>query len=413
MKILIVTSHLYMAEGSIAKGIAESLTKHDIFFFSVHSFKDRLGEFEKLTQNVDVVHWLFNVGNLEKKYFDFYKKLNTPTVATVHHIDKDELYKIKAASFSDLIHVVSNEWLDFCFTKTKTSLLLAHLGLSTKKFDNIKPNLYKGKGVLKIGLMGFYPGKNNRKRVDVLINVLKRLIEKKVDVELIVQGTGWDKYYDLFEKIGVNYKHYKFSEIKNMYNFFEKIHVYLCTSDVEGGPFPVLESLICGIPVISTKVGMSLDLLKQGGGILCDRGDVSSIVDAVICLKENNDFYNLLSNKALKISNNLSWKNLTKDYELLYKQTVEKWELKNGLKWVFKHKNIISPIDQRDIEISYSDIHQVRGLLKNKNTISAFKILFSLLFNSKIDFYSKRKLLNELVLLYFPFLKSLKKNIIT
>ena len=198
-----------------------------------------------------------------------------------------------------------------------------------------------------------------------------------------------------------------------MYNFFEKIHVYLCTSDVEGGPFPVLESLICGIPVISTKVGMSLDLLKQGGGILCDRGDVSSIVDAVICLKENNDFYNLLSNKALKISNNLSWKNLTKDYELLYKQTVEKWELKNGLKWVFKHKNIISPIDQRDIEISYSDIHQVRGLLKNKNTISAFKILFSLLFNSKIDFYSKRKLLNELVLLYFPFLKSLKKNIIT
>ena len=71
MKIFIVTSHLYMAEGSIAKGIAESLTKHDIFFFSVHSFKDRLGEFEKLTQNVDVVHWLFNVGNLEKKYFDF------------------------------------------------------------------------------------------------------------------------------------------------------------------------------------------------------------------------------------------------------------------------------------------------------------------------------------------------------
>ena len=82
--------------------------------------------------------------------------------------------------------------------------------------------------VLKIGLMGFYPGKNNRKRVDVLINVLKRLIEKKVDVELIVQGTGWDKYYDLFEKIGVNYKHYKFSEIKNMYNFFEKLICRLC-----------------------------------------------------------------------------------------------------------------------------------------------------------------------------------------
>jgi len=41
-----------------------------------------------------------------------------------------------------------------------------------------------------------------------------------------------------------------------MVNYYGQIDVYICTSEFEGTPNPVLESMACGVPVISTDVGI-------------------------------------------------------------------------------------------------------------------------------------------------------------
>lgn len=41
-----------------------------------------------------------------------------------------------------------------------------------------------------------------------------------------------------------------------MPDFYHKLDVYICTSDIEGTPNPVLESMACGLGVISTDVGI-------------------------------------------------------------------------------------------------------------------------------------------------------------
>lgn len=41
-----------------------------------------------------------------------------------------------------------------------------------------------------------------------------------------------------------------------MPNYYAKIDVYVCTSKIEGTPNPVLEAMACGVPVISTDVGI-------------------------------------------------------------------------------------------------------------------------------------------------------------
>jgi len=395
MRILLVTSHFFLAEGTIAKGIVETLDEDEVFFFSVRDFKYRFKEFIELTHKVDVVHWLFNVGHLNKRYSNYFKELSVPSIATVHHVCQDEMYKIEEASYANIIHVISFEWLKYLKSYTQKTVLLANIGIVNKMFKDLQISLYTGFGSLKIGMMGFYPGKNNRKRIDIAIEVLKNLIEKKVNIELVIQGGGWEKYYKEFDKIGLKFNHSKLESDGEFLSFFEKIHVYLCTSDVEGGPFPVLEAMASGIPVISTKVGLADDLLKQGGGLLCEKRDVESLTEAVIRVKNDIKLYNRLSKEAKFIAKNYDWLKLKKQYRVLYKETIKSWEQCNAATWEYQKDDILKAEQQRCIEQMYDNIQQVRSLLHNKNYKEGLKLLIIILFSKKISLVRKRKLLYE------------------
>ncbi len=99
MKILLIASHFYKAEGSIAKGIAAALPQHEVYFFSTVEIKYRRQEFEYLLNHVDVVHWLFNVAHLRgQKLKSYFENSTAPQVATVHHVCADELDKVTAAA---------------------------------------------------------------------------------------------------------------------------------------------------------------------------------------------------------------------------------------------------------------------------------------------------------------------------
>lgn len=83
---------------------------------------------------------------------------------------------------------------------------------------------------------------------------------------------------------------------EEMVSFYQKLDVYICTSRTEGGPHPLLEASSCGIPIISTQVGIAPDLIENNkNGILIDRS-IESIRNAVTLLR---DHPNLRRNMAL------------------------------------------------------------------------------------------------------------------
>jgi glycosyltransferase involved in cell wall biosynthesis len=48
----------------------------------------------------------------------------------------------------------------------------------------------------------------------------------------------------------------QFIPLEKMRDYYNEIDVYICASDIEGTPNPVLEAMACGVPVISTDVGI-------------------------------------------------------------------------------------------------------------------------------------------------------------
>ena len=401
MRVLLVSGNFHWSEGAIAKGIVKALPDDDVYFFSIHEFKYRYQEFERLLQHVDIVHWLFNVGHLGENRKIAYRQISIPKIATVHHVCSDETYKIEEASFADVIHVVSNEWLNDLKYRTKTNTIRASLGIMLEDFGDIESNLYSGKGAFKIGMMGSYPGKDNRKRVDIAIQVLKRLVDNKIDVELIIQGGGWELYYADLKKANINYTHHKLTADSEALKFFELIHVYLCTSDYEGGPLPVLESLASGIPVVSTNVGVAADILNEGGGILCDKADVLALAEALVVMKEDKNKYLAYASESKNIASIYSWEALGTAYKTLFNETILSWEAINLKSWAFRTSKIVLANEQRKKELLYDNLSQSMQLLNRGDKVEGLKLAIRPLLSTKIHFRRKaiyvRRILRLLV----------------
>jgi glycosyltransferase involved in cell wall biosynthesis len=88
---------------------------------------------------------------------------------------------------------------------------------------------------------------------------------------------------------------------EEMVNFYQSLDAYICTSRTEGGPHPLLEASSCGIPVISTRVGIAPDLIENNNnGILINRS-INSIIKALTLLRDNPELRRNMAIKAREV----------------------------------------------------------------------------------------------------------------
>ncbi len=392
MKVLIISLNFHTAEGSIAKGIAGALQDHEIYFFSIAEVKYRSQELDELIKHVDVVHWLFNVGHLNEtkgKYFNIHQ---TPTIATVHHVCKEEEYKITAAAKADLIHVVSSEWITPIQQKCDVEIHLAHLGIDPDDFHPINILPYTS-GPFKIGMIGFFPGARNRKRMDIAMAVFKKLAERNCNFEVELQGDGWDKHLDFFAKHHITVNYSKLTRTANIFDFYGKVHVLLCSSDYEGGPLPVLEALNFGLPVVSTEVGIALDALSKGGGILAPKGDAELLANALQKLMTTPTLYEKLQSETKPVAQQFHWTSLANEYTELYKIGAAKRI--NPLS--AQSKLPYTPSKQRHNELVLDRIHEGQLLVQKGQIKQAALVFMKPLFSNIVPLSRKIGMLKYLV----------------
>ena len=110
-----------------------------------------------------------------------------------------------------------------------------------------------------------------------------------------------------------------------MPKFYEQVDCYVCASLHEGTPNPVLESMACGLPVISTDVGLIPELFgkKQKAFILKERTK-EEMIRVMKQLIDHPEMFSELSEENLKSIQAWDWSVQARKYLSFWKEAMEK-----------------------------------------------------------------------------------------
>ena len=99
---------------------------------------------------------------------------------------------------------------------------------------------------------------------DVFLDTIRRL--KSAIPELFVLLTGPARGYVKkgLEELNVPYKHTYYKHYPEVAKMFAALDLYIVASRQEGGPKAILESMASGVPLVTTRVGQAMDIVRHG-----------------------------------------------------------------------------------------------------------------------------------------------------
>ncbi|MGN1379200.1 MAG: glycosyltransferase [Bacilli bacterium] len=121
-------------------------------------------------------------------------------------------------------------------------------------------------------------------------------------------------------------KQEKMIPYEEMPDYYAKIDICLCASKMEGTPNPILESMACGIPIITTNVGIVSEVFgKKQKKFIVNQRTKEAFKEKIIMLLENRYILKELSDENLKRIKSWDWKIKTNGFkEFFDKNLIDK-----------------------------------------------------------------------------------------
>jgi glycosyltransferase involved in cell wall biosynthesis len=109
-------------------------------------------------------------------------------------------------------------------------------------------------------------------------------------------------------------------------DLYAQCDVWLCGSAREGFHLPPLEAMACRCPVVSTRVGGSLDIIEEGvNGHLVDIGDENGLSDRLLrVLSLPQEEWTRMSNAAYATATSFTWDDATDLFEKALELAIER-----------------------------------------------------------------------------------------
>lgn len=193
-------------------------------------------------------------------------------------------------------------------------------------FETLESKKFPTNGKLKL-VIACRQEKN--KGTEIVIDSLPLILQTKLDVCLDIIGDGslipqlkeQVKKLNLEEKVFFHGK----VEQQRVIKIMKQADIFCYpTSASEGFPKVVLEALASGLPVITTKVSVLPELIKNDCGILLGEASPMALADAVFKLISDKSFYENLSENAIRKAREFS---LEKWRDFIGENLRESWKV--------------------------------------------------------------------------------------
>lgn len=99
---------------------------------------------------------------------------------------------------------------------------------------------------------------------DVFIETMKRLKKDIPEVFVMLSGPARGYVKKGLEDADIPYIHRFLTSYPDIATLFQALDLYVVSSRQEGGPKAILESMASGVPLVTTRVGQAMDLVKHG-----------------------------------------------------------------------------------------------------------------------------------------------------
>jgi len=149
---------------------------------------------------------------------------------------------------------------------------------------------------------------------DIFLKVIQN-ISKTIPIFVLLTGPARGYVKRGLEKMGIPYRHDYLQNYYNIVDYYNALDLYLVASREEGGPKAILESMACGVPLATTRVGMAPDIIEDKfNGLIVDVESTKDLVRAAILLLNNENLKKKLINNASLIIKNYEQDIIIKKY---------------------------------------------------------------------------------------------------
>ena len=266
-------------------------------YFAFRAIKKKVNKQLKLGNILLHANWLLPEGKAAELLS---KKFSFPYIITLRG---DEVDNLKVGSFnyksiesilknSKKVASVSHELFKVCESKNlyikSDKRILTHNFYEVDKFIiKDKKEARKFVGVNdKSKILFFAGGLNKGKNVDVLIKSVGELIKESHALQLYIAGSGYEKNFlqDIANERKISDRIIFIGNLQpeELIEYYNAADLFCLVSKHEGLPNVVVESLLCGTPVIASSVAEIPFLIKEGiNGFLVEPNSINSLCDKI------------------------------------------------------------------------------------------------------------------------------------
>lgn len=213
---------------------------------------------------------------------------------------------------ADAVVLQTNDNKNYFNKKVKSISYVIPNPISMDDYVGKALNTKKEKVIVSVGRL------EKQKNQLLLINAFAKVYEKHNDYKLIIYGEG-NYRKELEDRI----KELKLEETiklpgstNKVFDDISSAEAFVLSSNYEGMPNALMEAMCLGLPVISTKVSGSTDLIiNEENGLIIDINDELALVKSINKLIEDKDNANNLAVNAIKLNEKIKVSTI-----------VDKWE---------------------------------------------------------------------------------------